>query len=201
MFDFDFLKEIKVGKTEKTEINKHVVDNFDWFIFKKGEGNFVVVPVWTLTSTRSTRENEKLRMRRIRGSTPTNVFGLNYWSIPSYDYANVENVPGFPLSMCNKAQKAEFNGYLQDFDFVKPFTELGYKACGICRGMIMEDKHPIVDDVLKKEKLNEEMSVEEAAWIMADEYSKKIKEQYLEFAEKSRIRNREIRLNTFGLPY
>lgn len=196
MFNYDFLKTIRLGTGD---IKKHLFNNFDWFIFQKDNGKFFVVPVWAISITNNIREFEIERIRKIKGSTPASV-RIMYWSIPSYKDVELTETPDFPLSMCDMIQKTETNGYVHNFKLVQKFVKLGYKSCGLCRGTVMEQKHPILENIEKEQILNEEMSLENAAWICAEKYAEKVEEQYKDFVDKKHSQ-KEVFLDTFGLPY
>ena len=179
-----FFKELQNLEMGQSSIKEAIIDNFDWFIFKDQLGKILVVPAWAIVwDTKkwqcSTRQNKRTKSfnGRISDSAYRTEVKPSTWIIPSFDNVAVENKPNFALSICNKAQPVETNGYFKYFNIVKEFINNGYEACGLYHGLKMEEIYPILDTAAQNVQYSEQDKVQDVAWQVAQVYAEKINEQ------------------------
>ena len=202
------LKDIKIG--EKS-FKYGVVENFDWFILRNKAGQFFTIPVWAPTKADniekivgSTRgEVREYREQKYR----FNVKKMKYnppiyspiWIIPSPNDADIKKRINLSENLYNVPRPTESNAKLLEFNISKDFEKCGYKVCGLCKGYVMEEKHPVLEEFLKNNKYSPEDKVEDLAWKLSEHYSKKITEQLIEYSKKKY--NQEVRLDVYALGY
>ncbi len=146
----------------------------NWFIFSKDDG-FLVVPAYV-------KKKE------------------NSWYIP-YDTSVNHDVLVVPPKLIGKEYPIMSNCYIKDYKLAQDFESEGYKTCGLCRGEEIEEKHPIIDTLLKLNKNIYKLDEDIIIQTLAVGYSAKITEQYENFVSKKKSVGKPVNLDRFGVPF
>lgn len=211
-FSKELVKELKNIKLGYKTIEAAVIDNFDWFILRDVAGKFLTIPVWALVPAENSIMDYSTRMQKrmdriehnqskkcAKHLSPRINFTSVAWVIPSVGNAKMKKAVNLPEAICNVARSAETNKKLTDFSISKEFEKCGYTVCGLCRGVVIEQKHPSLEEISKNIKFDENSSIQDLAWEISEIYSKKITDQFLEFAKRKP--NAEVYLDSFGLGF
>ncbi len=185
-----YINSIKGYTFKNKSVRDEILDNFDWFIFQDGNGNFLTVPVWSLSwniSNLNCSIREQHRIKDKNGNSrihPDNAKTRPaVWVIPSFENIGLKSAPKFPISMCEHPIMVETNDYIKNFSLPKELEKYGYKFYAMVYGVEIEKKYPTLNK-LNVEKLKSADTLAKASWLVAEAYSEEVKRQYIEDAEK-----------------